>query len=1787
MTRNEGRRTAARGVAGFLAVLLAGTLLAVTPPTLADSGDGWVSGEGTCFAVTNSTYLNVTLCSSEVVNVTLESVPDVVSFTIEQVDGVTSTDLTISGFEATTTYYRHQDGYLIENFTTGDGNYSYTQDLSAPRHVFIAEGTSTKYVRDAANGGDCYLIGTWDGPTKTCTLTGPALDVGYKVDTSGDSAYAVGLTEGSFPGQMNAGQSDVFVRKYDAVGNVIWTRQFGTSATEGACGIAADTSGVYAAGSTNGAFPGQTNAGNYDPFVRKYDGDGNALWTRQFGTSSVDYCTDLFVYGSAVYVSGRTEGGTFPGQTSAGGSDAFVRKYDGDGNAIWTRQFGTSSTDEANGVSADASGSYVAGLTCGTLPGQASSGSCDMFVRKYNADGNVVWTRQFGTPAADWANDINVGASGVYVTGPTEGSIPGQTNAGNYDVIVRKYDADGSVVWTRQFGTSSFDRSYAISSDASSVYLGGSTSGTLPGQTSAGGYDAFVRKYDSDGNAVWTKQFGTSATEAAYGASADASGVYVAGFTDGALPGQTSEGGSDAFVRKHDGAGNAVWTRQFGSVGSVNEMIVLDSDGITLDGAGHSVSAPSISYGIYASSRTGLTVKNVQVSGPSYGIALHYSATSTVSGNTISSVGIGVYLYASPSSIVQGNVATVPKPNDLGCSAAIHLLYSGLSTITGNRAEAIAPWYTCYGIRAMGSPGLTIDANIAKAIGSVGSGGSYAFGIYLLDSGSAVITGNTISAFADWGSSAVQMERSGSTEVRGNTVIYPTTNGFSLSASSGSLIADNVISARRMGIALDTSPDSTTSGNVITTTLDDNSPVGVSSSSERVLITGNRVTVYRGTGITAGNSNTVDGNTVTVSPGGGSSKGIVRDGWAQPREKAVLISNNSVIVGTGQGIGLCNCYDRVTDNAISVVSGTGIVGASYVAILRNTVSVSFGSGMSLGSSNEVGWNKISATANGIQMEGGNWVHDNDIRGAQYRGIEQGYWASGNIIENNVVAASGTGISISGEGWSNVVRRNLIADNTLGMVFSFILKNHRVYYNCFLNNTRQLDSYRIDFTGTVWHDGGNNPSQGTPSASPWGNYWSDYHGLDDGTGGRPRGDGVGDTQLPHQRYDSYPLMSPNMPSYGRVCAGNAPPTIVSFTASAVTEGQPTVFTVTATDPENGALTYAYDFDGDGVIDETGPSSTATYTWGDDHAGTARVRVSDGEQAVEASASVTVVNAHPALDVADEVTQVEGQRLDVSFRVTDPGSDDLLVRVGWEDGATEETSFPLGPEPDADESTDVNPRDEIGTFSRVFGDDTTLTATLTATDDDGGIATKLLVVTVVNGEPRVTFADFPSGLEGSAIDFSATAEDPGADDLTFCWDTDDDHTECRTYPHDGTFPFIASDGGTHVWGDDATYDVVLTVTDDGGGSTTWTQPTLVGNVAPTPTLELDGLSYLEGSPVAASAGFADPGSDDVALTWEWGFGPTETRTFLNDGTSPDPAESPWGTYPFSGTDAMSYTYADDGLFPLTLTACDDDEGCAAVTRAVYVENLPPTVEITGPAVGSVYAVGTPVLFTGSFTDPGVEDTHVATWEVDGTTFSGSVVEDGGAGTVVGTYTFTAPGVYRVTLVVVDDDGGWGMANSIGELSAFVVVYDPNGGFVTGGGWIDSPPGAYVPNPLLTGKASFGFVSKYQQGSNVPTGQTEFQFKVADLNFHSTAYDWLVVAGARAQFKGAGTVNGGGDYGFLLTAIDGQLNGGGGADRFRIKIWDRETGTIVYDNQLGADEYGDAATAIGGGSIVIRKG
>jgi hypothetical protein len=161
-----------------------------------------------------------------------------------------------------------------------------------------------------------------------------------------------------------------------------------------------------------------------------------------------------------------------------------------------------------------------------------------------------------------------------------------------------------------------------------------------------------------------------------------------------------------------------------------------------------------------------------------------------------------------------------------------------------------------------------------------------------------------------------------------------------------------------------------------------------------------------------------------------------------------------------------------------------------------------------------------------------------------------------------------------------------------------------------------------------------------------------------------------------------------------------------------------------------------------------------------------------------------------------------------------------------------------------------------------------------------------------------------------------------------------------------------------------------------------------------------------------------------------------------------------------------------------------------------------------------------------------------------------------------------------------------NGCADSSAYLAIYDPNGGFVTGGGWIMSPAGAYVLDGNLTGKANFGFVAKYKKGSTQVDGNTEFQFNAGNLNFKSTSHTGmsLVIAGAQAIYKGQGTINGVAGYSFMVSAIDGDKKATGVTDKFRIKIWNGAG--VVYDNQIGAADNADATTAIGGGSIVIHE-
>ena len=261
-----------------------------------------------------------------------------------------------------------------------------------------------------------------------------------------------------------------------------------------------------------------------------------------------------------------------------------------------------------------------------------------------------------------------------------------------------------------------------------------------------------------------------------------------------------------------------------------------------------------------------------------------------------------------------------------------------------------------------------------------------------------------------------------------------------------------------------------------------------------------------------------------------------------------------------------------------------------------------------------------------------------------------------------------------------------------------------------------------------------------------------------------------------------------------------------------------------------------------------------------------------------------------------------------------------------------------------------------------------------------------------------------------------------------------------------------------------------------------------------------------------------------------------------------------------------------------AASSDTGGATASDVVTVvssDSTPPTVTgVTATPALTTLGNGTTLSATVADAEAGGTNVTSAQYNVNGGTWlpmSGAF----GSASVNVTATIPPPSAPVADTVCVrgeDGAGNW----SDGTTCVSFVVYDPSAGFVTGGGWITSPAGACLDPTVCganaTGQANFGFVSKYQKGASVPSGNTQYVFHAGSLNFSSSTYQWLIVnrAGSNAQFKGTGTINGAGNYTFMIWATQGSPN------TFRIQITNANTGATVYDT---------ATQALGGGSIIVH--
>ena len=414
-----------------------------------------------------------------------------------------------------------------------------------------ATGTSKSIAVDAS--GNTYITGYFDSPTitfGTSTLTKGGTESAFiaKYDVAGNLIWArssSGTGSASGPGSAIQNGNSIAV---DASGN------------------------SYIAGTFSGntmSLDGTTltnvgNAMSVDIFIAKYDAVGNLLWVKSAGGTSID-----LAYGIAIDPNGNAYiTGSFSGpfivlgstaliNSNPTGTDVFIAKYDTAGNLVWAKGAGGTDIEFGRSIAADASGNtYITGyfssptLSFGTTI-LTNAGLEDIFIAKYDASGNFVWAKNAGGADHDYAFGIAADPNGnSYLTGFFESSTISfgatiLTNSGGLDFFIAKYDTFGNPVWAKRAGGTADDGAFCIAADTSgNTYLTGFFGSTISfGATtltnSGGGDDFFTAKYDTSGNPVWAVNAGRLGTGQNRGSSiaVDANGCnsYITGFFESSL----------------------------------------------------------------------------------------------------------------------------------------------------------------------------------------------------------------------------------------------------------------------------------------------------------------------------------------------------------------------------------------------------------------------------------------------------------------------------------------------------------------------------------------------------------------------------------------------------------------------------------------------------------------------------------------------------------------------------------------------------------------------------------------------------------------------------------------------------------------------------------------------------------------------------------------------------------------------------------------------------------------------------------------------------------------------------------------------------------------------------------------------------------------------------------------------------------------------------------------------------------------------------------------------------
>ena len=389
-------------------------------------------------------------------------------------------------------------------------------------------------------------------------------------------AYGLSFGTGDLAGVTGKGDRDAIIVKYDHNGDVVWKKNFGSSGNDRYNSVTTVSDGVVAVGWSetfgNGDWVGVTGKGYTDAIIVKYDNNGDVVWKKNFGGNGTDWFYSVTAVSDGVVAVGISSDfgtGDWAGVTGKGDNDAIIVKYDHNGDVVWKKNFGGSHTDYYYSVTAVSDGivavgqSYYESFGNGDWAGVTGKGNDDAAIVKYDHNGNIVWKKNFGGNNLDYYWSVTTVSDGVVAVGTSwggfgTGDLAGITGRGSIDVIIVKYDYNGNVVWKKNFGSSYGDHCWSVTAVFDGVVVVGDTyvsGGDWAGVTRKGLSDAFIVKYDHNGNVVWKKNFGGNGMNSYYCVTTVFDGVvavgYSSSFSSGDWVGVTGKGNDDAIIVKY------------------------------------------------------------------------------------------------------------------------------------------------------------------------------------------------------------------------------------------------------------------------------------------------------------------------------------------------------------------------------------------------------------------------------------------------------------------------------------------------------------------------------------------------------------------------------------------------------------------------------------------------------------------------------------------------------------------------------------------------------------------------------------------------------------------------------------------------------------------------------------------------------------------------------------------------------------------------------------------------------------------------------------------------------------------------------------------------------------------------------------------------------------------------------------------------------------------------------------------------------------------------------------